>query len=124
MDNLLRVFPHADAKAWFSGARVLPELTRVWLPQQQDDLESWLAGHRERVEARGEQVVGIDNFSPYYDPILKFARLKPLRESKGFAFLEMDISDREPMLALADSQKQVDRIVHLAAQPGVRLAHS
>ena len=29
--------------------------------------------------ARGEAVVGIDNFSPYYDPVLKFARLKPLR---------------------------------------------
>ena len=28
-----------------------------WLPEEQDDLESWLAGHRERVEARGEQVV-------------------------------------------------------------------
>lgn len=70
--------------------------------------------------ARGELVLGLDNFSPYYDPILKFARLKPLRESKGFTFLEMDISDREAMLALADSHKQVDRVIHLAAQPGVR----
>ena len=37
--------------------------------------------------ARGEAVVGIDNFSEYYDPILKFARLKPLREDPGFTFL-------------------------------------
>ena len=70
--------------------------------------------------ARGEQVVGIDNFSPYYDPILKFARLKPLREDRGFSFIEGDISDRDAMLALADSHTHIDRIVHLAAQPGVR----
>jgi UDP-glucuronate 4-epimerase len=70
--------------------------------------------------ARGEQVVGIDNFSPYYDPVLKFARLKPLRDDKAFTFLEADISDREAMLALADTQKGIDGVVHLAAQPGVR----
>ena len=69
--------------------------------------------------ARGEQVLGIDNFSDYYDPVLKFARLKPLREDKGFTFLEADITDREAMLALA-GQHRLDRIVHLAAQPGVR----
>ena len=70
--------------------------------------------------ARGETVVGVDNFSEYYDPVLKFARLKPLREDKGFTFLEADISDRETMLALADRHGDIDRIVHLAAQPGVR----
>jgi UDP-glucuronate 4-epimerase len=69
--------------------------------------------------ARGERVVGIDNFSDYYDPVLKFARLKPLREDKGFTFLEADITDREAILALA-GQQAIDRIVHLAAQPGVR----
>src|SRR5262245_44783160 len=70
--------------------------------------------------ARGETVVGIDNFSDYYDPVLKFARLKPLREDKGFSFLEADVSDRDTMLALADRHRDLDRIVHLAAQPGVR----
>jgi UDP-glucuronate 4-epimerase len=70
--------------------------------------------------ARGEAVVGIDNFSAYYDPVLKFARLKPLREDKGFTFLEADVSDRNAMLALADQHRDLDRIVHLAAQPGVR----
>jgi UDP-glucuronate 4-epimerase len=69
--------------------------------------------------ARGERVVGVDNFSDYYDPVLKFARLKPLREDKGFTFLEADITDREAILALA-GQQAIDRIVHLAAQPGVR----
>ncbi len=70
--------------------------------------------------ARGETVVGVDNFSPYYDPVLKFARLKPLREQAAFTFIEADISDRDAMMALADSQAGIDRIVHLAAQPGVR----
>ena len=70
--------------------------------------------------ARGEQVLGIDNFSDYYDPVLKFARLKPLREERGFTFLEADISDREAMLALASQYAGLDRVVHLAAQPGVR----
>ncbi|MFI4999368.1 MAG: NAD-dependent epimerase/dehydratase family protein [Reyranellales bacterium] len=70
--------------------------------------------------ARGETVVGIDNFSEYYDPVLKFARLKPLREEQGFTFLEADIADQEAMLALAEKYGDIDRIVHLAAQPGVR----
>ena len=70
--------------------------------------------------ARGESVVGIDNFSDYYDPVLKFARLKPLRETAGFTFVEGDISDRETMARLADRQGDLDRIVHLAAQPGIR----
>ncbi|OFW99923.1 MAG: protein CapI [Alphaproteobacteria bacterium RIFCSPHIGHO2_12_FULL_66_14] len=70
--------------------------------------------------ARGEAVVGVDNFSDYYDPVLKFARLKGLREDKGFAFVEADIADRDAMTALAQKHGDLDRIVHLAAQPGVR----
>ncbi|MCX7362701.1 MAG: NAD-dependent epimerase/dehydratase family protein [Alphaproteobacteria bacterium] len=70
--------------------------------------------------ARGEEVVGLDNFNTYYDPVLKFARLKPLREAKNFTFLEADVSEREPTLALADTHPGIDRIVHLAAMPGVR----
>ena len=70
--------------------------------------------------ARGEAVVGVDNFSDYYDPVLKFARLKPLREDKGFSFVEADIADRAAMADLARQHGDLDRIVHLAAQPGVR----
>jgi UDP-glucuronate 4-epimerase len=70
--------------------------------------------------ARGETVLGLDNFSPYYDPVLKFARLKPLRESPGFTFIEADVADRDRILALAGAHPDIDRIVHLAAQPGVR----
>src|SRR5438874_6018487 len=72
--------------------------------------------------ARGETVVGIDNFSDYYDPVLKFARLKPLREDRAFTFLEADIADRDAMLALPGRHPGLDRIVHLAASPacGIR----
>ena len=56
---------------------------------------------------RGEQVIGIDNFSEYYDPVLKFARLKPLREERGFTFLEADIADRETILGVADKHPEV-----------------
>ena len=70
--------------------------------------------------ARGEAVIGVDNFSDYYDPVLKFARLKTLQEAKGFTFLEADIADRAAMVALAEKHGGLDRIVHLAAQPGVR----
>jgi len=70
--------------------------------------------------ARGEVVVGVDNFSDQYDPVLKFARLKPLRENRGFSFLEADVADREAMLDLAQKHGDLDRIVHLAAHSGVR----
>ena len=70
--------------------------------------------------ARGEAVVGVDNFSDQYDPVLKFARLKPLRETRGFTFLEADVAEREAMLALAGKYGDLDRIVHLAAHSGVR----
>lgn len=70
--------------------------------------------------ARGETVVGVDNFSDQYDPVLKFARLKPLREAKGFTFLEADVAERAPMLALAGTRGDLDRIVHLAAHSGIR----
>jgi UDP-glucuronate 4-epimerase len=74
------------------------------------------------LQARGEEIVGIDNFSPFYDPVLKFARLKPLREGKGFTFIEADIADRDLMLGLAEKHRAIDRIIHLAAQPSVRHA--
>ena len=51
--------------------------------------------------ARGEKVVGVDNFSEYYDPILKFARLKPLRDDRAFTFIEGDVANRDTMLGLA-----------------------
>lgn len=69
--------------------------------------------------ARGEEVLGVDNLNTYYDPTLKHARLEPLVAAKNFRFLEMDLADASAMAALK-SEAGIDRIVHLAAQAGVR----
>ncbi|GGJ32037.1 NAD-dependent epimerase/dehydratase family protein [Neoroseomonas lacus] len=74
----------------------------------------------EALLARGDRVIGIDNLNPYYDVGLKRARLARLEAQPGFRFLAIDVADREAMLDLAESQAEVTRIVHLAAQPGVR----
>lgn len=74
----------------------------------------------EALLARGERVIGVDNFTPYYDLRLKRARLARLEARPGFDFLPLDIADRAAILPLADRHPEVTRIVHLAAQPGVR----
>ncbi len=68
--------------------------------------------------ARGEAVIGIDNLDGYYDPVLKRARLARLNGLPGFTFLRADIADDEAMDRLR--LDGVDRILHLAAQAGVR----
>jgi UDP-glucuronate 4-epimerase len=70
--------------------------------------------------ARGETVIGIDNLNSYYNPQLKRSRLAELRRVDGdFEFLELDFSDWSK-LDTALAQFQIDRIVHLGAQAGVR----
>jgi UDP-glucuronate 4-epimerase len=70
--------------------------------------------------ARGETVLGIDNLNDYYDVSLKQARLSRLESEKQFTFRKIDISDRDGVLRLANEFPAIDRIIHLAAQPGVR----
>lgn len=69
--------------------------------------------------ARGDQVLGLDNLNDYYDPQLKHDRLARLTATPGFEFVKMDVADREGMAKLFAGAK-VDRVVHLAAQAGVR----
>ncbi|MFM2111835.1 MAG: hypothetical protein RLZZ271_495 [Pseudomonadota bacterium] len=69
--------------------------------------------------ARGDEVVGVDNLNDYYDVSLKLARLDRLKDHKGFSFHKLDVADREGMAALFASAKP-DRVIHLAAQAGVR----
>ena len=69
--------------------------------------------------ARGDQVVGLDNLNDYYDPTLKEARLARLSGHPGFSFVRMDVADRAGIAALFEQQR-FDRVVHLAAQAGVR----
>ena len=70
--------------------------------------------------ARGETVLGIDNLNDYYDVSLKQARLSRLESEKHFTFRKIDISDRDGISSLAKEFPSIDRIVHLAAQAGVR----
>lgn len=69
---------------------------------------------------RGEHVIGIDNLSDYYDVTLKQARLNNLSSNKEFEFKQIDIRDREVVHQLIHGPHQIDRIIHLAAQAGVR----
>ncbi|HEY7809931.1 MAG TPA: SDR family NAD(P)-dependent oxidoreductase [Allosphingosinicella sp.] len=74
----------------------------------------------ERLMARGEQVIGLDNVNDYYDPKLKRDRVAELRRRQNsFEFLEVDFADNGALTA-ATAGKEFDRIVHLGAQAGVR----
>ena len=72
-----------------------------------------------RFLARGDQVVGLDNLNDYYDVTLKQARLAQLQPFANFRFVKLDLADRDGMAALFAAEK-FDRVVHLAAQAGVR----
>jgi UDP-glucuronate 4-epimerase len=68
---------------------------------------------------RGDEVVGLDNLSEYYDVTLKRARLALLEKERGFRFVKLDLADREGMERLFAAEK-FQRVVHLGAQAGVR----
>ena len=69
--------------------------------------------------ARGDAVLGVDDLNPYYHVALKEARLARLEATGGFSFARLDIAVRGA-LAAACADAGVDRVVHLAAQAGVR----
>ena len=70
---------------------------------------------------RGGEVVGIDNLNDYYDPALKHARLERLQQRFGnrFRFERVDFANAEELRRVADGM-EIDGIVHLGAQAGVR----
>jgi UDP-glucuronate 4-epimerase len=72
-----------------------------------------------RLLERGDEVVGLDNLNEYYDVNLKLARLERLRTSQGFDFVRLDLADREAMAKLF-AERGFQRVIHLAAQAGVR----
>ena len=69
--------------------------------------------------ARGDEVVGLDNLNEYYDVTLKKARLARLESQRNFRFAKLDLADDEPMAKFFAKEK-FDRVIHLAAQAGVR----
>ncbi|HVF33348.1 MAG TPA: NAD-dependent epimerase [Acidimicrobiales bacterium] len=72
----------------------------------------------ERLLARGDAVIGLDVVNDYYDPTLKDARVARLHERTGFEFIRGDMTD--PAVVDDAFGRGVDRVVHLAAQAGVR----
>ena len=72
-----------------------------------------------RLLQRGDEVVGLDNLNDYYEVSLKESRLALLTPQAGFRFVRMDLADRVGIEALF-AEHRFDRVVHLAAQAGVR----
>lgn len=72
-----------------------------------------------RLLEQGHQVVGLDNLNDYYDPELKQYRLAQLTPFKNFTFAELNLANREGIADLFSTEK-FDRVIHLAAQAGVR----
>lgn len=73
----------------------------------------------QRLLARGDEVIGIDDLNDYYEVSLKEARLAELLPQAGFRFERMDIADREGVKRLFEANR-FDAVMHLAAQAGVR----
>jgi UDP-glucuronate 4-epimerase len=69
---------------------------------------------------RGESVVGVDVVNDYYDPALKEARLAILERFHNFVLHRADVADRNAMENVAAAHSDITRIIHLAAQAGVR----
>jgi len=75
----------------------------------------------QRLLGRGETVIGLDNLNHYYDVRLKEARLARLVSQPNFSFVRADIADTPGFNdALAERRREIARVVHLAAQAGVR----
>ncbi|HEY1747922.1 MAG TPA: NAD-dependent epimerase [Xanthobacteraceae bacterium] len=73
----------------------------------------------QRLLDRGDEVVGLDNLNDYYDVSLKRTRLERLQREGQFRFVQMDVCDQAKMSALFAGER-FSRVVHLAAQAGVR----
>ena len=74
----------------------------------------------EALLARGERVIGVDSLNDYYDVRLKQTRRDRLLRHNAFSFEHADIADRAALEALSSKHAEITRIVHLAAQAGVR----
>jgi UDP-glucuronate 4-epimerase len=73
----------------------------------------------QRLLRDGETVHGLDNINDYYDPELKRARLRLLTAEPGFTFHKTDLTDQAAISAIFEKHRP-DRVIHLAAQAGVR----
>ncbi len=74
-----------------------------------------------RLAEWGEAVLGVDNLNDFYDPMLKEARLRQLTQLAGFTFRRVDIAEPNGLDEAARGM-EIDTVIHLAAQPGIRNA--
>ena len=72
-----------------------------------------------RLLEAGHEVVGLDNLNAYYDVRLKHWRLEQIKPFENFRFVKMDLADRDSVATLFKDE-QFDKVIHLAAQAGVR----
>lgn len=91
-------------------------LKRVLVTGAAGFIGSWLT---ERLLERGDEVVGLDNFDPFYDRAIKEQNLEIAREHAAFRMVEGDLRDRADVSALF-GDGEFDAVVHLAAKAGVR----
>ena len=70
--------------------------------------------------SKGHHVVGIDNLNHYYDPRLKKARLTQLESFDEFSFLKTDFATQSFVEEITETHPQIDQVIHLGAQAGVR----
>lgn len=75
----------------------------------------------EALVARGDQVVGLDNFDPHYDSRIKHCNITGLEQGAGFTFFEADVRDADVLKVITATQG-VDRVVHLAALANTRVS--
>ena len=73
----------------------------------------------ERLLARGDTVLGLDNLNDYYSPALKRDRLARLQDHPAFGFVQADVADAQVLTPLL-RERQIGQVIHLAAQAGVR----
>src|SRR6266850_1680562 len=110
---------------WIRGSHVFPR--RLAEPQKKAPMRILVTGAAgfigfhvaRRLLADGHDVVGLDSVNHYYDVRIKEARLALLQEHRGFEFVRVALADPEAMDQLFD-RSNFDRVIHLAAQAGVR----
>ncbi|HEX7239705.1 MAG TPA: SDR family NAD(P)-dependent oxidoreductase [Longimicrobiaceae bacterium] len=74
----------------------------------------------DRLVARGDEVIAVDSFDPFYDPVVKRRNLRALDRSRRFRLVEEDVCEPERVEAAVAGYGRLDAIVHLAARAGVR----
>jgi UDP-glucuronate 4-epimerase len=103
-----------------AGARVRTEVSSEDMRILVTGAAGFIGYHTaERLIERGHEVIGFDNLNPYYDVSLKEARLERIKRHNAFHFIKADLDDREAVEATFAEEKP-RRVVHLAAQAGVR----